>query len=77
MHHQRFSIRGAVNILIKEEEITTISIALKILGTGLPKGKKKRYAVFSQHIFDFEQGGSLLYSTRRTCKSIEKGLWTV
>jgi len=64
-----FQSRGAVNILIKEEEITTLSglPALKIFGTlDYPKkGKDKRVRCnYIAHVFDFEQGGihlTLLY----------------
>tara|TARA_S200000501_G_scaffold288230_1_gene272889 strand:- start:892 stop:2526 length:1635 start_codon:yes stop_codon:yes gene_type:complete len=64
-----FQSRGAVNILIKEEKITTLSglPALKIFGTlDYPKiGKNKRVRCnYTTHLFDFEQGGiniTLLY----------------
>ena len=64
-----FQSRGAVNILIKEEKITTLSgiPALKIFGTlDYPKkGKSKRVRCnYTTHVFDFEQGGinlTLLY----------------
>ncbi|MEC8637021.1 MAG: hypothetical protein VXX99_06405 [Bacteroidota bacterium] len=64
-----FQSRGAVNILIKEEEITTLSgiPALKIFGTlDYPKkGKSERVRCnYTTHVFDFEQGGinlTLLY----------------
>tara|TARA_B100001057_G_scaffold500801_1_gene617910 strand:- start:3196 stop:4830 length:1635 start_codon:yes stop_codon:yes gene_type:complete len=57
-----FQSRGAVNILIKEEEITTLSglPALKIFGTlDYPKkGKDKRVRCnYTTHVFDFDQGG--------------------
>ena len=76
-----FQSRGAVNILIKEEEITTLSglPALKIFGTlDYPKkGKKKRVRCnYITHVFDFEQGGinlTLLYEKEdRYGESIEK-----
>jgi hypothetical protein len=64
-----FQSRGAVNILIKEEAITTLSgtPALKIFGTlDYPKkGKNTRVRCnYITHVFDFEQGGinlTLLY----------------
>jgi hypothetical protein len=64
-----FQSRGAVNILIKEEEFTTLSgiPALKIYGTlDYPKkGKDKRVRCnYMTHLFDFDQGGinlTLLY----------------
>tara|TARA_B100000575_G_scaffold291947_1_gene299045 strand:+ start:234 stop:1868 length:1635 start_codon:yes stop_codon:yes gene_type:complete len=64
-----FQSRGAVNILIKEEEFTTLSgiPALKIYGTlDYPKkGKDKRVRCnYITHLFDFDQGGinlTLLY----------------
>jgi hypothetical protein len=64
-----FQSRGAVNILIKEEAITTLSgiPALKIFGTlDYPKkGKNIRVRCnYITHVFDFEQGGinlTLLY----------------
>ena len=64
-----FQSRGAVNILIKEEEFTTLSgiPALKIYGTlDYPKkGKDKRVRCnYFTHLFDFDQGGinlTLLY----------------
>jgi hypothetical protein len=64
-----FQSRGAVNILIKEEEITTLSglPALKIFGTlDYPKkGKNNRVRCnYTTHVFDFDQGGinlTLLY----------------
>ena len=64
-----FQSRGAVNILIKEEAITTLSgiPALKIFGTlDYPKkGKNNRVRCnYITHVFDFEQGGinlTLLY----------------
>lgn len=64
-----FQSRGAVNILIKEEKITTLSglPALKIFGTlDYPKkGEQKRVRCnYTSHLFDFEKGGinlSLLY----------------
>lgn len=64
-----FQSRGAVNILIKDEAITTLSglPALKIFGTlDYPKkGKNKRVRCnYTTHVFDFEQGGinmTLLY----------------
>ena len=64
-----FQSRGAVNILIKEEAITTLSgiPALKIFGTlDYPKkGKNSRVRCnYITHVFDFEQGGinlTLLY----------------
>ena len=64
-----FQSRGAVNILIKEEEFTTLSgiPALKIFGTlDYPKkGKDKRVRCnYMTHLFDFDQGGinlTLLY----------------
>ena len=57
-----FQSRGAVNILIKEEEITTLSglPALKIYGTlDYPKkGNDKRVRCnYTTHVFDFDQGG--------------------
>ncbi len=76
-----FQARGAVNILIKEEEITTLSglPALKIFGTlDYPKkGKNKRIRCnYTTHLFDFEQGGinlTLLYEKEdRYGKDIEK-----
>jgi hypothetical protein len=76
-----FQSRGAVNILIKEEEITTLSgiPALKIFGTlDYPKkGKSKRVRCnYTTHVFDFEQGGinlTLLYEKEdRYGESIEK-----
>ncbi len=76
-----FQSRGAVNILIKEEEITTLSglPALKIFGTlDYPKkGKNKRVRCnYITHIFDFEQGGinlTLLYEKEdRYGEEIEK-----
>ncbi len=76
-----FQSRGAVNILIKEEEITTLSglSALKIFGTlDYPKnGKNKRVRCnYTTYIFDFEQGGinlTLLYEKEdRYGESIEK-----
>jgi hypothetical protein len=76
-----FQSRGAVNILIKEEKITTLSglPALKIFGTlDYPKkGKKKRVRCnYITHVFDFEQGGinlTLLYEKEdRYGESIEK-----
>ena len=76
-----FQSRGAVNILIKEEEITTLSgiPALKIFGTlDYPKkGKIKRVRCnYTTHVFDFEQGGinlTLLYEKEdRYGESIEK-----
>lgn len=56
-----FQSRGAVNILIKEEEITTLSglPAIKIFGTlDYPKkGKNKRVRCnYTTHVFDFDQG---------------------
>ena len=64
-----FQSRGAVNILIKEEEFTTLSgiPAIKIFGTlDYPKkGKDKRVRCnYMTHLFDFDQGGinlTLLY----------------
>jgi hypothetical protein len=64
-----FQSRGAVNILIKEEEFTTLSgiPSLKIYGTlDYPKkGKDKRVRCnYMTHLFDFDQGGinlTLLY----------------
>ena len=64
-----FQSRGAVNILIKEEEFTTLSgiPALKIYGTlDYPKkGKDKRVRCnYMTHLFDFDQSGinlTLLY----------------
>ena len=76
-----FQSRGAVNILIKEEEITTLSgiPALKIFGTlDYPKkGKSERVRCnYTTHVFDFEQGGinlTLLYEKNdRYGESIEK-----
>ena len=76
-----FQSRGAVNILIKEEEITTLSglPALKIFGTlDYPKkGKNKRVRCnYTTHLFDFEQGGinlTLLYEKEdRYGEEIEK-----
>ena len=76
-----FQSRGAVNILIKEEEITTLSgiPALKIFGTlDYPKkGQTKRVRCnYNTHVFDFEQGGinlTLLYEKEdRYGESIEK-----
>ena len=76
-----FQYRGAVNILIKEEEITTLSglPALKIFGTlDYPKkGKNKRVRCnYTTHLFDFEQGGinlTLLYEKEdRYGEEIEK-----
>ena len=57
-----FQSRGAVNILIKQEEITTLSglPALKIYGTlDYPKkGNDKRVRCnYTTHVFDFDQGG--------------------
>jgi hypothetical protein len=78
-----FQSRGAVNILIKEEEITTLSgiPALKIFGTlDYPKkGKSKRVRCnYTTHVFDFEQGGinlTLLYEKEdRYGESIEKSV---
>ncbi len=59
---QDFQSRGAVNILIKEEEVTTLSglPALKIFGTlDYPKkGDDNRVRCnYTTHIFDFESGG--------------------
>ena len=64
-----FQSRGAVNILVKEEEFTTLSgiPALKIYGTlDYPKkGKDKRVRCnYKTYLFDFDQGGinlTLLY----------------
>ena len=64
-----FQSRGAVNILIKEEEFTTLSgiPALKIYGTlDYPKkGEDKRVRCkYMTHLFDFDGGGinlTLLY----------------
>jgi hypothetical protein len=64
-----FQSRGAVNILIKEEEFTTLSgiPALKIYGTlDYPKkGKDKRVRCnYMTHLFDFDHSGinlTLLY----------------
>jgi hypothetical protein len=64
-----FQSRGAVNILIKEEAVTTLSglPALKIFGTlDYPKkGQDDRVRCnYITHVFDFEQGGinlTLLY----------------
>ena len=64
-----FQSRGAVNILIKDEAITTLSglPALKIFGTlDYPKkGKNNRVRCnYITHVFDFDQGGinlTLLY----------------
>ena len=64
-----FQSRGAVNILIKDEAITTLSglPALKIFGTlDYPKkGKNNRVRCnYTTHVFDFDQGGinlTLLY----------------
>jgi hypothetical protein len=76
-----FQSRGAVNILIKEEAITTLSgiPALKIFGTlDYPKkGKNNRVRCnYITHVFDFEQGGinlTLLYEKEdRYGKFIEK-----
>jgi hypothetical protein len=76
-----FQSRGAVNILIKEEEITTFSgiPALKIFGTlDYPKkGKSKRVRCnYTTHVFDFEQGRinlTLLYEKEdRYGESIQK-----
>ena len=76
-----FQSRGAVNILIKEEEITTLSglPALKIFGTlDYPKkGKNKRVRCnYTTHLFDFEQGGinlTLVYEKEdRYGEEIEK-----
>ena len=76
-----FQSRGAVNILIKEEKITTLSglSALKIYGTlDYPKkGVEKRVRCnYTTHLFDFEQGGinlTLLYEKEdRYGEEIEK-----
>ena len=76
-----FQSRGAVNILIKEEKITTLSglPALKIYGTlDYPKkGVEKRVRCnYTTHLFDFEQGGinlTLLYEKEdRYGEEIEK-----
>ena len=76
-----FQSRGAVNILIKEEEFTTLSgiPALKIYGTlDYPKkGKNKRVRCnYMTHLFDFEKGGinlTLLYEKEdRYGPAIEK-----
>jgi hypothetical protein len=76
-----FQSRGAVNILIKEEKITTLSglAALKIYGTlDYPKkAKDKRVRCnYTTHLFDFEQGGinlTLLYEKEdRYGEEIEK-----
>lgn len=81
-----FQSRGAVNILIKEEEITTISglPALKIFGTlDYPKkGKKREYAVIISLMYlILNKGGStLLCSTKRRTdmeNPLKKGSWTV
>ena len=76
-----FHSRVAVNILIKEEKITTLSglPALKIYGTlDYPKkGVEKRVRCnYTTHLFDFEQGGinlTLLYEKEdRYGEEIEK-----
>tara|TARA_B100000902_G_C27297043_1_gene910603 strand:- start:903 stop:2489 length:1587 start_codon:yes stop_codon:yes gene_type:complete len=76
-----FQSRGAVNILIKEEEFTTLSgiPALKIYGTlDYPKkGKNKRVRCnYMTHLFDFDKGGinlTLLYEKEdRYGPAIEK-----
>ena len=76
-----FQSRGAVNILIKEEEITTLSglPALKIYGTlDYPKkGNDKRVRCnYTTHVFDFDQGGielTLLFEKEdRYGESIQK-----
>tara|TARA_B100001175_G_scaffold297450_1_gene287184 strand:+ start:4142 stop:5776 length:1635 start_codon:yes stop_codon:yes gene_type:complete len=76
-----FQSRGAVNILIKEDEITTLSgiPSLKIFGTlDYPKkGKSKRVRCnYTTHVFDFEEVGinlTLLYEKEdRYGKAIEK-----
>ena len=59
---QDLQSRGAVNILIKEEEVTTLSglPALKIFGTlDYPKkGDDNRVRCnYTTHVFDFELGG--------------------
>ena len=76
-----FQSRGAVNILIKQEEITTLSglPALKIYGTlDYPKkGNDKRVRCnYTTHVFDFDQGGielTLLFEKEdRYGESIQK-----
>ena len=76
-----FQSRGAVNILIKEEEFTTLSgiPALKIYGTlDYPtKGKDKRVRCnYMTHLFEFDQSGinlTLLYEKKdRYGAEIEK-----
>ena len=76
-----FQSRGAVNILIKEEEFITLSgiPALKIYGTlDYPKkGKDNRVRCnYMTHLFDFDQGGinlTLLYEKQdRYGPEIEK-----
>ena len=76
-----FQSRGAVNILIKEEEFTTLSgiPALKIYGTlDYPKkGQSKRVRCnYMTHLFDFDKGGinlTLLYEKEdRYGEEIEK-----
>ena len=76
-----FQSRGAVNILIKEEEFTTLSgiPSLKIYGTlDYPKkGQNERVRCnYMTHLFDFDKGGinlTLLYEKEdRYATEIEK-----
>ena len=64
-----FQSRGAVNILIKDEAITTLSglPALKILAPLIIKKRKKKRVRcnYTTHVFDFEQGDQPDFALRK------------